>query len=369
MIDLIELETGHKKRIIEKLEDPRKAQILFFRVNGPKLQQRMDKLLPLEKVPRVFIHGNPHLDNYVRTFNGSGMVDFDRSRLGPYAWDIIRFFCSLDIYLNEGEGFVKKRVLDTFIDGYMQTFQDLDIFYTRPSFVREIIPTEEELTIKNYAEANIKWAKRMRKSPVDVKDERVVKMLHLFLESRNDLDLLKSYDLKEAGTSVGSLGKIHYLYFLEPKREGPDSILFDLKQTYTEEDDQYFINPVEHHGLRMIKASNLYAPGIEQKLGYFTFEGVQYWGREVPCFQSKINRALLEEEQLELSFCVGTQLGRGHRRSCRDVEPQELEKHLLDHRETLVQLAEFFNNEVKLGFEYIQKANELYKEQGIDLLQ
>jgi hypothetical protein len=46
------------------------------------MQAKMPKLLDLSKIPVTFIHGNPHLDNYVRTARGSAMMDFDRSRMG-----------------------------------------------------------------------------------------------------------------------------------------------------------------------------------------------------------------------------------------------------------------------------------------------
>jgi len=79
----------------------REARYLFFRMACPIMQSKLGRFLDLTKIPATFIHGNPHLDNYVRTFHGSAMMDFDRSRIGPYCWDIIRFLSSISFVIKE----------------------------------------------------------------------------------------------------------------------------------------------------------------------------------------------------------------------------------------------------------------------------
>ena len=109
--------------------------------------------------------------------------------------------------------------------------------------------------------------------------------------------------------------------------QGREPILIDLKQTYVEENTPHFFTPTEHHGLRMIKAANLYAPNVEQRLGYFTYDHEQYWGREIPSFNVKIKFALTPSQQEELAHTVGGQLGRGHRLSLYHTEPDSLLNH------------------------------------------
>ena len=70
-----------KRRAALGSEGEKQDRILFFRMMGPIMQARLEKIIDLRLVPRVLIHGNPHLDNYVRTFRGSALLDFDRSRI------------------------------------------------------------------------------------------------------------------------------------------------------------------------------------------------------------------------------------------------------------------------------------------------
>ena len=183
--------------------------ILTFRLMGPEFQKHLPKYLNLEQIPRVFIHGNPHLDNYVRTFSGSGMVDFDRSRIGPYIWDVIRYLSSVILRGDsEDKVNVKKSIIDAFLEGYFSSFTNPDIYFPMPQFVKSIIPQAAELTMKNYLSANIKWAKRMRKSPLTITSKLINTMVYPYLKSRNEEGLLNYYEITEAGISEGSLGKI-----------------------------------------------------------------------------------------------------------------------------------------------------------------
>lgn len=362
MDSLLGLDSSHADRLTKILDNRDKAQFLFFRLIGPRLQKRLNSMFQLESVPPVFIHGNPHIDNFARTLTGAGMVDFDRSRLGPYVWDILRFLSSLHLRKDSpGKSFLSKKVLDYFFDGYHNHFDNSDLHYEIPFFIKTIIPKKHELTCMAYAEKEGKWVKRLRKNPLRKDDKKALEIFKLYLESRNEERLLRIFEISEIGTSVGSLGKTHYIYHLVPTKgeESRDHILIDIKETYTEEDDNWFKNPTEHHGLRMIKASNLYAPGVEQRLGHCTYKNVQFWGREIPIFNTKIKDALNEIEQRDLAYCVGTQLGRGHRRSCHDSNPKKLLKHFTENWEGLVTSSEAISEEVKAGFTLFEKTKEI----------
>lgn len=362
MYSLMELPPEQAKRIFSVLDDPDKACHLIFRLLGPIFQNNFAKLNNIADIPKVFIHGNPHLDNYARTFTGAGMVDFDRSRIGPYAWDVIRFLSSLALRGEDRKrSEVSKQTKQAFLDGYLATLINKDIYYSIPTFVKAMTPKQEQLTTHAYLDANIKWAKKMRKNPIDVGDQQLKKMLTLYLESRDELDLLNFYKIEEMGQSEGSLGKMHYLISLAPKdtKSKRDHILIDLKETYCELDNDLFSTPTDHHGLRMIQASNLYAPGVEQRLGHFSYKKKQYWGREIPAFNAKVKELMSESEQQEMAYCVGGQLGRGHGRSYREGKVKEIKNDILDTYDQYCELAAFVNREVVLGLDYLSKSRTL----------
>ena len=42
----------------------------------------------------------------------------------------------------------------------------------------------------------------------------------------------------------------------------------------------------------MIEASKIFADGMEERLGYCTHQGKQYWGRQIPSFSVKVKKFL-----------------------------------------------------------------------------
>ena len=76
---------------------PRRGLHQFYRLCGRAMQKRFVELVDPAQIPQAFVHGNPHLDNYAKTERGAAMVDFDRSRVGPYSYDLVRFLVSLSI--------------------------------------------------------------------------------------------------------------------------------------------------------------------------------------------------------------------------------------------------------------------------------
>lgn len=367
MKNVFGLKKKQKKRLIKNISDPDKFEFLYFRMMGPALQKRLAELFDLSVIPKVFLHGNPHVDNYAKTHTGSGMIDFDRSRIGPYIWDVMRFLSSLALQKEsrpEDKEFLSEEVTTAFLDGYQSRFHNLDLHYLYAECLKRDVPGPEEATTSDYLKANLKWARKMRKTPIKPDDPFINKMLLAYLEGRDGLKLLENYSLTEAGKCRGSLGKLHYILALTPKdlSSGRDHILLDLKETYQEQDGDHFYSPTEHHGLRMIKASNLYAPGVEQRLGHFTVNKMQYWGREIPSFKTKIRGRLTPFQLQDLAYSVGTQLGRGHRRSIKDYDPFNLSKHLEQNFEQIVEMSLLINKELALNLDFFVRSFELENE-------
>ncbi|CAF0888524.1 unnamed protein product [Rotaria sordida] len=65
---------------------------------------------------KSYLHGNPQLDNCVITAghdNGCFLLDFDRSRIGPISWDIIRLLLSVQIAFNTKPAILNEKENDS----------------------------------------------------------------------------------------------------------------------------------------------------------------------------------------------------------------------------------------------------------------
>lgn len=355
-----------KPSINKDFLDEKRGAFFFFRSMSMAMQARFTELIEHKGMPRVFLHGNPHVENYLITENGGAMTDFDRARIGGYAWDIVRFLSSVAIkkeIKNEeqvdknllcqsaesSDYFLPNFVLEYFLEGYFRSFYNPNLHFKKISVASDKADKKAWFSSTNeYLEANIKWAKKMRKHPIDVKDKNMRAILMGYLKSRRETKLLKDFQISEAGISEGTFGNKRYLVVLSPKKlsEYTDSIFLDLKTVYQDPDNAFYFNPFKHHGLRMIKASQVYAPHIELRMGYTTYKGQQYWGREIPSKGAKIKETLDELEQLDMVYSVGTQLGRAHRITLYKSKPKELVKHLENNYEKLVLIGHQLNAEI-----------------------
>ena len=103
----------------------------------------------------------------------------------------------------------------------------------------------------------------------------------------------------------------------------------------------------------MIEASNLYAPGIEQRLGYTTLDGQQYWGREIITRHGKLKQSLDEFDQVDIAYSVGSQLGRAHRLSLQeDIKPKKFIMHLLEYYEYFIGVSVQMNTDLMAAYRY-----------------
>lgn len=345
---------------------PRKeARYLLFRMACPLMQAKLHKYINLSKVPVTFLHGNPHLDNYVRTFRGSAMMDFDRSRMGPYCWDIIRFLASISLRREENSGFLDRKVVEYFLDAYVTHFLNPEIPSKQLKILKSVEPQKWQTTTREYLKSNRRWAKKMRDFAISPKHVQANTILRAFLESRHELSLLEEFRVDEIGLTPGSLGKKHFIYSLMPKNPDShiDAILLDIKEVYAEKDTKYFFTPVPHHGVRMIEASRVFADGMEKRQGFCTIAGKQYWGREIPSFAVKVKKYLNKNEQSDFAYCVGSELGKGHRKGL--VDPKDADLIMDDLQQNFdryYKISKLFSFELALAFESIRRKIQLYQD-------
>lgn len=352
-----------KRLSIEPLSH-REARYLFFRMACPLMQAKFARFSDLSKIPVTFIHGNPHLDNYVKTSRGAAMMDFDRSRMGPYAWDIIRFLSSVSLRRENSDGFLDRKVVEHFIDAYMTHFLHSEIPSKQFKMLKSVRPEKWQESSKEYLNSNRRWAKKMREKSISPRSEMALGLLRNFLESRNEISLLNDYRVDEIGLTPGSLGKKHWIYSLLPQNPDShlDAIILDIKEVYEEKNNKYFYSPVAHHGERMILASKIFADGLEERLGFCTFQNKQYWGRQIPSFAVKVKKFLNKEEQCDFSYSVGSELGKGHRKGLLSTQnPELIEKDFLENFDSYYKISKLFTYELNIAFEANLKKMKLLK--------
>lgn len=335
--------------MIKNYLDKDRGVFFYFRTMCIRMQERFAQLADHSEMPKVFLHGNPHLENYVKTERGAAMIDFDRSRFGPYAWDIVRLLSSIALRKQKGiKKFLPDIVLDYLYEGYVRSFSHADLDYKSLSHLEAIKPQQWEKSVNDYLKTDNNWAKKLKENPLKTDDPAVVGILTSYLESRSEIDLLDTYLIERAGKAEGTLQNKRILVVLAPKEEKSenDRILLDIKSVYQDADNQWYQNPYEHHGVRMNKAAELYAPYVEERLGYATYNGEQYWGRAIPTFSYKIKSRLDVTLQLDLAYSVGTQLGQAHRKSVKPEEADKLLEHLSKNYADFVAMAEQMSSEI-----------------------
>lgn len=318
------------------------------------MQGKLQRYVDLTRVPVTFIHGNPHIDNYVKTFRGSAMMDFDRSRMGPYCWDIIRFLSSLSLRRENTDGFLDRKVVEYFLDAYIVHFLNPEIPSKQLKLLKGAEPEKWQMSTRDYLRSNRRWARKMREFALSPKAELPNALLTKYLESRNELSLMNSYQISEVGLTPGSLGKKHFIYSLMPKNPDShlDGIIIDIKEVYDEKNTKFFFSPCPHHGERMILASKVFADGMEERLGFCTHQNKQYWGRQIPSFAVKVKKFLDKGEQCDFAYSVGSELGKGHRKGLKDPRTAELiERDLLLNFDKYYKVSKFLTYELNLAFE------------------
>ena len=300
--------------LVEACRQPKSGQHRFFRASGTAMQARFAELVDHTQIPRLLIHGNPHVANYCKTRRGTAMVDFDRSRVGPYAYDIVRFLISVSLCRDQqDDALLHPIILDHFRRGYLYGSGSKGHGFEEMQRLRVTEAKRWQSSTKAYVEEGKKWARRLERHAVSPR-KRHAHLLRDYLANRGESKLLKRFDVARIAEVPGSMGKLHYVFLLEDRKDRRDSLLLDIKETYVEVDTQWYQNPFDHQGVRMNAASDIYAPGWEQRPGHATWKGQDYWGRQIPLQQVKPVAPLRELDQCDLCYSVGSQLGWGHAR-------------------------------------------------------
>jgi hypothetical protein len=271
------------------------------------MQERFARLVEHAGMPNVFLHGNPHVDNYAKTLRGGAMADFDRSRRGPYAWDLARFMVSLSLrQKTPHHALLPKGALKALLKGYRRGFEHPERGWEQMRELAGVTPEPWELTTDGYIGHGGKWLKELRESPLAKDDPRVLTLVAPYLDR---------YDVEEAGKGHGSMGFRDLVLVLLKPKAGGDRVLLNIKAVRSDPDTEWYKNPAPNDGERMLRASELYAPGWEDGPARAELDGVEYYIRRIPPHNVKLKK-LLDRDQLEdLAYAVGTQLGRGHRLS------------------------------------------------------
>lgn len=343
------LETEQLDLPLESLNSKPKELLYLFRALGPSIREGLPQSLDLKGYPKVFLHGNPHLENFRQTVGGVGLLDFDRSRRGPYVWDAIRFLGSLMIFSDAPENKeLYKKAIESFSLGYERSAANTSVRHALPSLFTRITPQKGKTLVTNYADARYKWLKKLKKNQLKGKKyKKALEMLDLFLSNRSEEFLLEQYYVHSIGESVGSFGKKHILFWLKDKSKKRQPLLIDLKETYYEPDDLWFSNPFHHSGQRMVESGMLYGSSLEQRVGYFTYEENDYWGREIPAYSLKVPFLLNKTSQEDLAFVVGSQLGKAHALSIEEqFKPEDLISHWTENKKEAIRLVEDIHSSI-----------------------
>lgn len=329
----------------QKYQQPERGLHLYFRNMKLKMQTRFTELLEHENIPRVFVHGSPHIDNYSRSERGVAMVDFDRSRIGPYAWDLVRVLTSTRCHRYQHAPLQQSGTPASLLAGFKKGFRFPRQAFKQMDLLANKKPLNNRFPTRHYLQKNKRWARRLRLDPLPASNPEMLALLHSYLHSRQEIDLLNEYSIDSAGRARGTMGRQRILIVLRPAKTGRDLIFLEIKRVREDPDNRWYFNPYPHHGKRMIKAAELYAPGWEVRQGYASHRGLQYWGHQVPNQNIKIKRPLDGCEQKDFLFSVGSQLGRAHRLSLQDSGPEDL-LHLAGNFDRIVDAAEIMAREI-----------------------
>jgi len=312
------------------LNEKRGAHFYYRNMLLP-MQTRFAELLDMASTPRALLHGSPHVDNYAKSSQGAAMVDFDRSRVGPYSWDLVRLMVSLSLrQKKDARGLLDKEVLKQLKKGYLRGFRHPDRPFSEFRELKDVEPETDEASTNAYVKANKKWAKEMRRNALKANDPDIVKLVASWAEGRAD-GVLNDYFIEEAGRGQGSMGfRGLFLVVLAPKdkKAGKDRILLNIKATRVDPDTQWYKSPYGSEAERMRAAAELYAPGWELRAGGADLDGVEYYARQLDPLNAKLKKMLNADQQQDFAYAVGTQLGRAHRLSLEDAAPAQLENHL-----------------------------------------
>ena len=325
-------------KLRKRLCHAHKGPHLYYRRMKTAIQARYAELVDHQTIPRVFLCGNPHIDNYAITPTGCGLLDFDRAYIGPYSWDIVCLLLSLALkQATSQQDFLPESIIQDCAEAYCQGFNQPEAALQTLSSPTTLARASEEQSMSQYLMANKKWAKKMRAHPIALDTSLLSELLQQYLASRAQTDILHHFNLMAAGRCVGTFGRPRFLLALHPHEpEQADAILLDIKVTKDYLQGhwphlRWYHHAYTHEAKRVIAARRLYAPHCDQSEGYARLCGEHYWGRYVPCLNRKIKHLLDLTELMHCATVLGQQLGRGHRLSLQGQTPSDHLRHFAEH--------------------------------------
>eukprot|EP00164_Ancoracysta_twista_P001487 GFYU01001947.1.p1 GENE.GFYU01001947.1~~GFYU01001947.1.p1 ORF type:complete len:795 (-),score=285.43 GFYU01001947.1:117-2501(-) len=330
----------------------------FFRNACLKIQERFCQLVDCADVPQVFLHGNPHIDNFAKTEYGPAMIDFDRSRDGPYCWDLFRMLISVSLRqeIPTEHSVLRQPVLDAAKSAYLSMINSQSLSLPPFRLMLNMSPSQPwEQSVSSYLAHNHKWTKDMRQSAIPQNDPKMLALLNDFLGNIDRKSLLDEYWIEEAGRTISRVSeeeRERYLIVLAPRdpNSEADRIFLDIKKVRSDPDSKYFTSRWSHDGVRMTEASKLYCVHSSPYEGHATYQKEQYWGRHIPLFNAKLKKPLTEDEQINFVTFVAAQLGRAHRMACRgDATPERIATHLEKNFDDFVKAAEVVKRELAIA--------------------
>lgn len=344
-------------RIRKRILDDELGPHWYFRCIKAPLRARFHQLMDNSVVPRAFLFGSPHIDNYAKTDTGCGMIDFDRAYIGPYAWDLVCLILSVSLRQEQYRfSLIDSKVLDALLVGYTKGLVLGDEPFSVYKPLSGLKPKKWQKNIDAYIQKNKKWAKKMSQNPVPSSDPLMVELMQQYLQNLSTVENPKDYQLVKAGRCLGSLGRVHNILLAKHRRTGKHRLI-DMKHTCSYHDanwlhDKFYISDFDHDGKRMITASECHAPGVTADESYATVNGVQYWGRSVPLQNEKIKKNLNLSEQLEFCYAVGTQLGKSHGQS---GELYKIQAHVTGCFADITEICQQILHEIEAGWFYYQR--------------
>jgi len=337
------------ENIRENYQHPKRGVHFYFRNMLLPMQERFAQLMDHSIMPQVFLHGSPHIDNYAKSARGAAMVDFDRSRYGPYAWDLARLMVSVSLRQKKPAAeLLHAKVLRQLKKGYLHGLRHPARPFSEVRTLKDKEPKKDEASTDAYLKAGKGWTQEMRADPLSPTDPRIKSLLDGYLKNRGETSLLKKYLVEEAGRGRGSMAfRDIFLVVLAPKnpKSRRDRIFLNFKQVRSDPDTRWYTNPFPSDGRRMLAAGNLYAPGWELRPGYATLDGVEYYVRQIQPQNAKIKKMLDKELQEDFVYAAGTQLGRAHALSAQN-SAGKIEEHLEAYWDVLVAAALAMRDEI-----------------------
>ena len=132
--------------LVQRLPDALRAKLatdpyVYFRFINVQWEraacEQFADILPV--LPRVRLHGDPHLEQYAFTSSGRGIDDFDDSATGPFVLDLTRFMASIRLALAaRGWSADTERATDAFLAGYRLAFRDPQYLPPDPAVVSRL---------------------------------------------------------------------------------------------------------------------------------------------------------------------------------------------------------------------------------------